>query len=305
MDDHQDICLRAKNGIELHVMNSSFHEEYLDKADVKETFTCLLYPTKLLNCSWSFLAKEDMQLSVYISVCDEKTTVQSFRVFHLDHIGSRSLDLQQYILSDVIIQFNMSQHDRWTVYTYMYELDMLEVLTPPPNVSAAFKDGGLLVTWEQPKSELHSTCFEYQLDLDNQEPPKHLNFELSYTEHSADPAFTYRVRLRARKHDNCIGSAQWSEWSPPVTVEPSGQTGEVNILFIILISFGIPMILLALVLLVRHQRVSKLLFPPIPCPPPKYIYFLQENEKFNFVSPMMQPVAEEEITKVEDKEENT
>nr|XP_019962339.1 PREDICTED: interleukin-5 receptor subunit alpha-like [Paralichthys olivaceus] len=301
--NNQDVCQGEKFFEELHVRNSSLHEIRLEKTDVKETFTCLLYPSNRLNCSWSFLTEEDMQLSVCISVCDDDTMVQSLSQSTEEHVGSKSLVLQQHKDLFVILQFNMSQHDKWTVYTYMYELDDLEVLSPPSNISAAVKDGSLLVTWRRPKND-PPPCFEYQLDLDNQEPPKHLRSQLSYTELSADPTFTYRVRMRTRKTDKCIGSAQWSEWSPTVTVESSSQPDKLNMLLIISISLGIPMILLALLLLVHHQRLSKLLFPPIPCPPPKYIYFLEENETFIFFHPMLQSKAEEVITKVEDKEEN-
>lgn len=48
-------------------MNSSGHEDDLDMSDVNETFTCLLYPTNVVNCSWSFLTLEKAtQLSVFI-----------------------------------------------------------------------------------------------------------------------------------------------------------------------------------------------------------------------------------------------
>ncbi|XP_034469677.1 uncharacterized protein LOC117778300 [Hippoglossus hippoglossus] len=300
---NQDICQGEEPNEVLyvaHFMNSSLQEEEeLDLTEVDETFICLLYPTNLLNCSWSFLTLEkDMQLSVSISVCHDNTTVQSRSQSPVERVGSRSLVLQQHEKIKVVLQFNMSQHDKWRVYTYTYDTDTLEVLSPP-SISAAFKDGELLVKWAQSSP----MCFEYQLDLGNQEPPKQLTSQQSYTELSTDPTFTYRVRMRTRKLAICI-LTQWSEWSPTVTVEPSGEPDKLNTLSIISISFGIPMILLALLLLVRHQRVSKLLFPPIPQPPPKYIYFLEENDTFNFFHPVLPSKAEEEITKVEEEEEN-
>lgn len=52
---------------QLSVTASSFPDETLLKTDINETFTCFLYPTKLLNCSWSFHnLPEDTQLSVCI-----------------------------------------------------------------------------------------------------------------------------------------------------------------------------------------------------------------------------------------------
>ncbi|XP_053293698.1 uncharacterized protein LOC128454355 isoform X2 [Pleuronectes platessa] len=252
----------------------------IELTDVRETFICLLYPTNLLNCSWSFLTLEkDMQLSVSISVCHDTTTVKTLSQSPVERVGSRSFDLEQHEELHVILQFNMTQHDKYRVYTYSYNKDTLEVVPPPSNISAAFKDGDLL------------------------EPPKQLKSQLSYTELSADPTFTYRVRMKKRKLDFCIES-QWSEWSPTVSVEPSGVPDKLNTLSIISISFGIPMILLALLLFLRHQRVSKLLFPPIPRPPPKYINYLEENDPFNFSPPVQPSKAEEEITKVTEEEEN-
>lgn len=53
---------------QLYVQNSSLQDFILmDMTTVNETFTCLLYPTNLLNCSWSFdTLQKDTQLSVHI-----------------------------------------------------------------------------------------------------------------------------------------------------------------------------------------------------------------------------------------------
>ncbi|XP_062260414.1 granulocyte-macrophage colony-stimulating factor receptor subunit alpha-like [Platichthys flesus] len=296
----QDVCQGDKVMEELHVLdfvNSALHEDFIELTDVRETFICLLYPKNLLNCSWSFLTLEkDMQLSVSISVCHDTTTVRTLNQSSVERVGSRSLNLEQHEELHVILQFNMTHYDKYRVYTYSYDKDTLEVVSPPSNISAAFKDGDLLVKW----AESNPMCFEYRVDLGNQEPPKKLKSQLFYTEVSADPTFTYRVRMKRRKLDSCIGS-QWSEWSPTVSVDPSAEPDKLNTLSIISISFGIPMILLALLL---FQRVSKLLFPPIPRPAPKYIYYLEENYPFNFSPPVQPSKAEEEITKVTEEEEN-
>ncbi|XP_040000700.1 interleukin-5 receptor subunit alpha-like isoform X2 [Xiphias gladius] len=299
---NQDVCQEELQMWPLYVQNSSLQDFILmDMTTVNETFTCLLYPTNLLNCSWSFdTLQKDTQLSVHISVCHGNTSVQSLNYLSEERVGSEALVLLQHDNLYVIIQFNMSLHDSWKLYTYKYNIDKLEVLSPPVNVTATVKDGGLLVTWGPPNNRSRPSCFEYQLDLGDQETPKQWSGQLSYTELNVDPTRTYRVRMRTRKVDICIKFSQWSEWSPTVTVEQSVY--KLNTLLIILISLGIPMILLAVLLLVRHQRVSKLLFPPIPRPPPKYTYFLEKNETFNSFYPALSPKAEEEITEVEDTE---
>ncbi|XP_071348728.1 interleukin-13 receptor subunit alpha-1-like [Trachinotus anak] len=263
--------------------------------ETPENFICVLYPTNLLNCSWSFHFLQ--KLSVYISICDEETTVLSLSQSSNERVGSRSLTVQFTERLYVVLQFNKTQDGRETVDTYTYEQDQLEVLPPPPNISATIKDGSLEVTWSPPNNESFSGCFDYQLDLGDQDKPKNLSNQLSYTERDTDPTRAYRVRIRTRKNSNCIGSVQWSEWSPTITLEQSVY--KLNTLLIVSISLGVPMILLAVLLLVRHQRVSKLLFPPIPRPPAKYKYFLEKNDTFNFYHPAPSPKAEE-ITKVED-----
>ncbi|GLD74122.1 uncharacterized protein AKAME5_002545000 [Lates japonicus] len=296
----QDVCLEENGLEEISVTSSSSPDETLLKTDVNETFTCLLYPTNLLNCSWSFHnLPEDTQLSVCISICDDVIGVDSLS--SVERVGSTSLTLQQHEALLVKLKFNMSRHDEWKVYTYTYEKPRLEVLSPPVNVSATVQDGRLLVTWN-PSSQASSYCSEYQLDLGDKDIHEPLTHQTSFTKMTADPTHTYRVRMRTRIHKMCFGSDQWSEWTPTITVEQSVY--KLNTLLIVSISLGIPMILLAVMLLVRHQRVSELLFPPITRPPPKYIYFLEKSDPLSFFHPALPPKAEEEITEVQDAEYN-
>lgn len=270
-------------------------------------FLCLLYPTNKLNCSWSFdKLNEDARLSVSISICDDEKLVKSDSSPAVSHVGSRLLILQEYKELNVVLKFNVTLHRNWTVYSYSYNMETLEVLLPPPKLSAVINGSNLLVSWALPRNQLNSSnsCFEYQLDLGDQEKPRELATVLSYTEQNVDPSQTYSVRIRTRMTGLCQEHQQWSEWSLTVIVEQS--LNELNILGIVSISLGIPMILLAAALMVRHQRVMKVLFPPIPRPPPKYIHFLEKNDTLGPVhaAPSVKP-AEEEITEVEDTEPNS
>ncbi|XP_040911561.1 prolactin receptor-like isoform X2 [Toxotes jaculatrix] len=298
--NNQDVCQELEEPGELKTL-SSLQEDVKDHTDVNGTFVCLRYPTNLLNCSWSFdPSYEDAQLSVHISICEYSTSVQS-QSFLVERVGSRTLNLQPNEMLTVVIQFNFSWHDHWNAYLFSYDEDLLEFRLPPTNVSATVKDGGLLVTWGPPPSDVNYSCFEYELDLGDQETPKRLSAR-SYTEHNVDPNRIYRVRVRTRMKGTCYGNLQWSEWSPTVTVKlPDDKTNNLSVLLLVLISLGIPMILLAVLLLVRYQRVSKVLFPPIPRPPPKYMYFLEKNDTFNVFHPATPPKPEE-ITEVEDAE---
>ncbi|XP_031711169.1 granulocyte-macrophage colony-stimulating factor receptor subunit alpha-like isoform X2 [Anarrhichthys ocellatus] len=297
-----DVCQNERDPGNIHLHSPLGQEHCFKEAKVDDNFCCLYYPTDVLNCLWSFHSLEkDAQLFIQISICDEDTTVHYLS--SEERVGSTSLTLHEHEWSYVILLFNITLHGNWTVYTSGYETDMLEVQSPPQNISASVRDGGLLVTWGLPKSRGKSRpdCFEYQLDMDDQERPKNLTAELSYKEPNADPTSTYRVRMRMRKTHACQVVSHWSDWSHTVTVEPSVYT--LSTVVIVSISLGIPMILLAVLLLLRHQRVSKVLFPPIPRPPPKYKGFLEKSDTFNLFhsAPLAEPV--EEITKVEDMEQ--
>ncbi|XP_028449948.1 granulocyte-macrophage colony-stimulating factor receptor subunit alpha-like isoform X2 [Perca flavescens] len=298
-----DVCPDDHGNIIPHSPLEQGHKVEEDKVD-KENIHCLFYPTNILNCSWSFpTLQKDTQIFVNISVCDDFGEGPALNLSSEERVGSLSSFLHAHEGLFVILRFNITLHDMWTVYICPFEVNMLEVLSPPPNISASVKDGGLVVTWGLPHSreDTHPYCFEYQLDMGDQERSKTLTDQLSYTEPNPDPHRTYNVRMRTRMTSDCQQSPQWSDWSHTVTVKQSFY--KLNTLVIISISLGIPMILLAVLLLVRHQRVSKVLFPQIPCPPPKYKYFLEKNDTFNvfYPAPSAEPV--EEITEVEDTEQ--
>ncbi|XP_062284651.1 granulocyte-macrophage colony-stimulating factor receptor subunit alpha-like [Scomber scombrus] len=298
-----DVC---KNDIADLGVHSCFPEDN-EIHDIKDdqNFYCVLHPTNKLNCSWSFQPLlEHTQLSVSMSICDSET-VQSLSHVSDERVGSVSRVLPDYELLSVILIFNVSLNDMWKVYTYAYDSDTLEFLSPPPFISASFNDGNLLVNWTEPLSQtkIKPECFEYQLEGVKEKLITLLN-QMSHKELNADPQITYRVRIRARvNQESCFGSSHWSDWSPTVKVEKQVAVDDFSFLVVLSISLGIPMILLAVVLLVRYQRVTKVLFPPIPHPPPKYKYFIEKNDTFNFfyAAPSVKP--EEEITEVVEAEQ--
>ncbi|XP_034411057.1 granulocyte-macrophage colony-stimulating factor receptor subunit alpha-like isoform X2 [Cyclopterus lumpus] len=260
---------------------------------------CLLYPTDILNCSWSFdTLQKDAQLFVHLSICDDDRAVHYTNISSGERVGLSSLTPHKLDALYVILHFNITLHDAWTVYTSTYDMDMLEVLPPPQNISLSVKDGDLFVKWGLPKDQVKPSCLEYQLDMGDQERPKHLIDQQSYKEPNIDPHCTYSVRLRTRKMSICHDSSQWSDWSSAIKVEPSVE--KLSPLVIVLMSLGIPMILLAVLLLLRHQRVAEVLFPPIPRPPLKYKGFLEKSDTFNLFYPVPPAEPVEEITEVED-----
>ncbi|XP_071399117.1 interleukin-13 receptor subunit alpha-1-like [Centroberyx affinis] len=294
--------------------NSSGPMQLVDEEEeeLKDNASCLLYPTNTLNCSWSFHASpKERQSSVFVIICEgeEKHSFEEVRVSE-EGVQSKSVVLCQHCIDYrklyVILHVNVSQPNMWTTYTTKYSSDNIEVLPPPHNISAVVRDGGLLVTWGQPysRSPRPAKCFTYQLDISGQERLKDVTGQRNYTEPNADPTRTYRVRMRTRTSSLCIESPHWSDWSHTVTVAPTESPLKLNCLVIVTISLGIPMILLAVLLLFRLQRVSKLLFPPIPRPSPKYKYFLEKTDTFLFSPPVQLPKYIEEITEVEEAEQS-
>lgn len=301
--EHSNIDVCQEEKLTHYLQCNPEEDDYVEEEAVTDNFRCLLYPKNKLNCSWSFdTLQNDTQVFVYISTCDDERTIHSLNHSFVEKVGSTSLILKEHETLYVILQFNITLRDKWTSYTYTYDLDMLEVLSPPKDLSALIKDGDLLVTWSPPYSQvtINPKCFDYQLDMGDQEKPRNFSGQLSATLSNADPDHIYRVRIRTRKGTACAYESHWSDWSDAVMV--MGSNYKLNTLAIVSISLGIPMILLAVLLLVRYQRVSMVLFPPIPCPPPKYIHILQKNDTFNVFhqAPQTEPV--EEITEVEDTE---
>ncbi|XP_061926245.1 granulocyte-macrophage colony-stimulating factor receptor subunit alpha-like [Entelurus aequoreus] len=301
-----EVCQEEQSLGDLQVLSSSGPQYELLDIEENKNFSCSLHPTNVLNCSWSFLTVQPgTRIHVYISVCDDTSTVRPRELVSDEPSGGTSVALEEREILQVVLHFNVSQGHTWAVYSYVYDAEMMEVLPPPGNISASVDDDGLVVSWELPYSRATAkpSCFEYQLDVGDKERPKLLSGQLSYTTPNVDPSATYAVRVRARKVSDCSGSPQWSRWSNTVKIEQSFHT--VNVTVIVLIALGIPMILLALLMVFRHQRLAEVLYPPIPRPPLKYKHFLEDNNIINFYHPALSVKCEEEITVVEETEQKT
>ncbi|XP_047444350.1 uncharacterized protein LOC125010064 isoform X2 [Mugil cephalus] len=293
-----DMCEIEIDSEELHIKNSTGYDDSVDESE--NLFICLLYPSKNLSCSWSSLTTEkNAHLSVSVSVCSN-SEIQSMEYSSMETVGSMSWTLNNTDFQEVIFLCNISHNDKWTSYTFSKEKGMIEVLSPPTNVSASVKDGDLYVTWVlMNRTEiLNEDCYESELYIDDQERPQIIIGKPFYKKPNADPTHTYLLKIRTRLSQNCFGCFHWSDWSSTVTVEPSAY--KYNPLVIVLICLGVPMILLAVLLLIRYQRVTKVLFPEIPRPPEKYKNFLEKYDTLTFFHPVLTAKPEEEITEVED-----
>ncbi|XP_061549948.1 uncharacterized protein LOC133411496 isoform X4 [Phycodurus eques] len=254
--------LRALSSSEADFGDTVYIEE-------NETFNCSLYPNDVLNCSWAFPAlPADAQLYVSISICENNGTVRPLRPTSREHSGSASVALREDELLYVTVRFNVSLRQRWVVYGYAYDAEMMEVSPPPGNVRASVRDVDLAVTWDAPRAAAgrHPACFQYQLDVGRQ------------AEEMDNP------ERRAVLHDPQCRSC--------VRLEREAQSPEIGRLLRIAVVEPVE----------QHCQVKEVLYPTIPRPPLKYKYFLDENNTFDFYLPATSVKCEEEITVVEDTE---
>ncbi|XP_029687438.1 cytokine receptor common subunit gamma-like isoform X2 [Takifugu rubripes] len=274
-------------------------QDDIKASDINEQSFCVLYVTNILNCSWSL----DHSAVAHISVCNNKTLLWSLNPSKEERAGSASLILQNVDVLYVVLQFNLTLQGSRAVYTKVYDKHMLEVPPPPENISTSVTgENLLLVSWSLPESQIlfDPNCYEYQLDIGDGEPAREASGELSYTLPNVVPSHTHRARIRTRLSITCHERPHWSEWSKwsndaAGAVEPPGF--RLNLLVIVLILLGLPMILLAVLLMARSQRLYKTVFPRIPRPPPDYMKALDKNDRLNEPHPCT-PAEEEVITVV-------
>ncbi|XP_038134834.1 uncharacterized protein LOC119779307 [Cyprinodon tularosa] len=264
-----------------------------------EAVICVLYPTNILNCSWALpTLRTDAELSVSVRVLKNEELVDSRDQDSAKRVGSISWMIHEGEGLDVEVQLNLTRNGSSICCIASFEEDSLKIMPPPANVTASIQHGILNITWDVPGTMISEDCFDYQIDLGDQKQPRNISKTLQHTEPTIVLGKTYRVRMRTRVSPNCFGCNQWSEWSPTVEVEQPSYS--IDPLIITGISLGIPMILLAVLLSLRHQRLFKFLFPPIPHPPAKYKHFLEKNDPFSFFHPVPTTKHEEEITEVLD-----
>ncbi|XP_007571758.1 interleukin-5 receptor subunit alpha-like [Poecilia formosa] len=293
-------------GVETHSTNMTESVDEIDDGcdeieDLEDSVVCSVSRTNKLNCSWSIHTLEaGAQLSVSVSFSEKKRLIDSRNQSSANGDGFISWTIGGGQEKSVVVDFEVLLRGNRMCYTAEFEEQQLNILDPPGNVDASIRDGNLHVNWDVPSSSIYAHCFDYQLDIGDQEKPRNFSGKVEYIELNA-AAHTYKVRMRTKILKSCYGCTQWSEWSPTVTVER--PTYRLDPLVIALISLGIPMILLAVLLILRHQRLVKVLFPPIPRPPAKYKHFLEKTDPLNFFHPVPTTKPEEEITEVEDAEQ--
>ncbi|XP_052320137.1 uncharacterized protein LOC118395011 isoform X3 [Oncorhynchus keta] len=268
---------------------------------------CLIYPTNQLNCSWKFHGLlNDSQSSASVFVCRNNESISSVDCVS-EVMGGQgwpggvvrgvSAGCQGSVddgVTSLSLTFKVSRPGVCCIYTIKMETIDIEVLLPPPNITAWVREEGLLVQWDLP-SNTTPRCFHYQLQINDL--VRSFTQGLTFTETNLDHTQRYDVKMRVRKNSNCRGSEHWSSWSNTIPVAPSESHNQLNTPVIVAITLGIPMIFLALLLLIRLQRDR--LFPPIPGPPLTIKHLLERDDLLQ----ALPSKCVEEITVVEEAEE--
>ncbi|MEQ2198375.1 hypothetical protein XENOCAPTIV_011994 [Xenoophorus captivus] len=92
----------------------------------EEAVICVLYPTNMLNCSWSFHTLEkDAQLSVSIRVSESYDLVDSRNQDSAQRVGFMSWMLHDGEDKSVVITFNVTLRDAWICCTASFDDDLL------------------------------------------------------------------------------------------------------------------------------------------------------------------------------------
>lgn len=274
--------------------------------------SCFVYPTKRLNCSCTLNGfPEDSQYSSSVIVCDKNKNISTVDCAS-EVVGDKVGGIQGHIIGchgtvdnsadSVIHQMKVSVNNILCLYSQKYNFRNIEILSPPPNITVErVEEAHLLVQWGIPVISWTSEipCFEYELVINDQKL-EIISGSLSHKELNPDPTLTYNVKIRTRTNSGCHEIPLWSDWSEIFEVPPSISTPPINLRMIIGLSLGIPVVLLALLLLLRPLRVSERLFPPIPHPPIKIRRLLEEDD--HFVPPNLSKCMEE-ISIVEEAKE--
>ncbi|XP_060754700.1 interleukin-5 receptor subunit alpha-like isoform X2 [Neoarius graeffei] len=280
-----------------YVIPKKDHENHINSNISK--ITCLIYNGNALNCSWSTDSlPEDTQYSAsffqYDPSNDSALNCDSERSKKLVECqGQINLDVFD---TDITVKANISINGDWYIICQSYDPVDIEKLNPPENITTFINSTNLEIRWMLPITYFSPkpSCFIYHLKI-NDEDIK-LEGDLEYIKKNIDPTKSYIIQIRTKQDHTCAKTEFWSDWSKPVVINPSKSNSQLDIIVIVSITFVLPMILLAILLICRFQRLTEKLFPSIPNPS-KNVQMLLEKNDFDQAIP---PKQREECAEILD-----
>ncbi|KAL4608809.1 interleukin-5 receptor subunit alpha-like isoform X1 [Arapaima gigas] len=255
-----------------------------------KNLSCILYNNSNLNCTWVTLdLPVGAQHSVTVIQQRKNTSCDCFTNLNGTVTGCHG-KIDSY--GDTAVQINVSFPNFWYIHKEEFDLKDIEKLNPPHNVTALVKSDNLVITWDPP-TVLRHKCFQYQIEINNE-----LTDVLEHTTYMKPNLALdkkYLIRVRVTKTSFCRENNIWSDWSETVEVSVAQKPFELNGLKIAAISLGIPMFLLAVLLVCRQSRIMAILFPTIPSPSIKVKQLLDTEVMVQ----VMQSKYTEEINEVD------
>ncbi|XP_026865814.2 interleukin-5 receptor subunit alpha-like [Electrophorus electricus] len=249
-----------------------------------DDISCMIYKSEHINCSWSTqtLPKTAQYSASFRFECKDV----DHPLHCLQDTAKESIECQSNfsIHSDMLVLVNISMPGHWFALEKAFYIEYIEKLDPPEITTALNQPGYLEINWSMPKNikNLNDWCFTYEIKINNE--TVQLTHRLAYNKTKIDPTKCYRIQMRTKVGDDCAEAKYWSEWSAVVEVGPSENPHQLNIVMIASIVFVLPMVLLALLLVCKFQRLSEKLFPSVPTPSGN-VKMLLERDDFSHVMP--------------------
>ncbi|KAG7467085.1 hypothetical protein MATL_G00149570 [Megalops atlanticus] len=238
--------------------------------------TCISSMSMQLSCNWTTVnSPACAHYSATISQADEKATS-----CHCDKISKNLVGCHADFKpkkKDIQFHINASCTNFWYNHFVIFDPKEIEKLDPPQNVTASVTSGNLVITWKPPNG-VKPKCLLNQIRINNE--LKNISVALEYNMPDVDLTRSYFVQMRVTKSSVCRENHIWSDWSDILEVtpkSPSKMPYELKPLVIATIVLGIPMFLLAVLLLCRCHRMFEKLFP-VPSPSTKIKCLLEKDD---------------------------
>ncbi|XP_062383774.1 uncharacterized protein LOC134071169 isoform X2 [Sardina pilchardus] len=260
--------------------------------------SCIVERQKNLNISWdSSGLPGHAQYSISYLFCSSSD--EEIIKIHNKHVqGSFHHTLIPGQTDYITLLLNVSFPDIWYIQTQHWKVCAVEKLDPL-QVNVTIQSNQLYLEWDLPKSRSteNPKCFEYELKV-NDEVRKFDGIQ-HYKEPNLDPTQKHKIKIRVKKTSLCCDPGDtWSDWTVIDLHKSADIPLDIHIGVIIAIALGLPMILLAILLLCKFQRVFDKMFPPIPGPSIKIKGLLEKD----ITSQILSHKCVEEVTEVEVKE---
>ncbi|KAI7814328.1 interleukin-5 receptor subunit alpha-like isoform X2 [Triplophysa rosa] len=228
-------------------------------------FTCIMNMKNHLRCFWSITnLNKNAVYSADITCQNSHQILSCSQIVEKDAVECNGHVTQEDFILKVNISLpTLSYRIRKTFHTG----DIVKP-EPPDNIMISNNLTKLEINWthsEENRFSENPICYKYELKI-NDEVVTLPDVQSSYIKQDVDVTRTYAIQVRVKQTMACGNSIYWSDWSSVRKVGPFENKYRVNPWAITVIALVLPMLLLAVLLLCKCQRLPKKLFPPIPGP---------------------------------------